>query len=492
MQRFVPLTGSLTDNAPGYNIVSEDVAEAALGPLCWKCSGTGSVTKKVSLVECKVCSGRKRLPVKSDVQKAKTTPGMITRQTLPPGWEPKGPRCVYGSTPADELPSDLSLQDGEQMCVFVGNWRIIQRKGGHRWTTDDIVTGWVAGKLSRDSAPSASVQHTLDLGCGNGSVLLMVAWQYPEAQCFGMDARSEAVGLARRSIKYNVGDEPDGCCRVKVINQDFRTLIPKEDLLDDCIEGVSKLSMSKKDSHAVLPEEFGLPASSKFDLVTGTPPYFQVDFEVSKSSPRVKTTISSAKIGGSEDTNETNPATAAVSPSDGPTVGHAAAPGVTVEKAIIRQSGMPTCKESAPARCEFRGGIEAYCAAAAATLAPEGVFVVCENYANHDRALQAARDTSLRVISIQRVIGKEGKPPLFCVYTMVHAAAEDSAEGIASKDPSVHSTPTATSSSRHISEYHYEEDLVVRDKNGAWTLQYAQLLKDMSYPVASLHPNGTY
>ena len=307
-----------------------------------------------------------------------------------------------------------------------------------------------------------------------------------------MEARSEAVGLARRSIKYNVGNEPDGSCRVKVINQDFRTLIPKVDLLDDCIEGVSKLSMSKKDAHAILPEEFGLPASSKFDLVTGTPPYFQVDFEVTKSSPRAKTAIRSAKVGGSEDTNETNPATAVVLPSEEPTAGHAAAPGVTVEKAIIRQGGMPTCKESAPARCEFRGGIEAYCAAAAATLAPEGVFVVCENFANHDRALQAALDASLRVISIQRVIGKEGKPPLFCVYTMVHTAAEESSVGFVSKDPSVHTTTTATSSSSHVSAYHYEEDLVVRDKNGAWTLQYAQLLKDMSYPVASLHPNGTY
>jgi len=148
MQRFVPLASSLTDNAPGYNIISTDVAEAELGPLCWKCSGTGSVTKKVSLVECKVCRGKKRLPVKSDVQRAKSVPGVITRQTLPPGWVPKGPRCFHGATPADELPTDLSLQDGEQMCVFVGDWRILQRKGGHRRTTDDIVTGWVAGKQS--------------------------------------------------------------------------------------------------------------------------------------------------------------------------------------------------------------------------------------------------------------------------------------------------------------------------------------------------------
>jgi len=306
-----------------------------------------------------------------------------------------------------------------------------------------------------------------------------------------MEARSEAVGLARRSIKYNVGGDPDGDCRVKVINQDFRTLIPEADQLQDSSEEVAKLSIgeddtppNEKDSHRILLEVFGLHPGSKFDLVTGTPPYFQVDFELTKSSARENPVKPSVKVGGSEGRGKANPATA-VSPSEEPTGGHAAVPGVTVEKAIIRQGGMPTCKESAPARCEFRGGIEAYCAAAAATLAPEGVFVVCENFANHDRALQAARDASLQVISIQRVIGKEGKLPLFCVYTMVHATSAD-----AVKNPST--TTAAATYSSSVSEYHYEEDLVVRDKNGAWTLQYAQLLKDMSYPVASLHPNGTY
>jgi tRNA1(Val) A37 N6-methylase TrmN6 len=141
----------------------------------------------------------------------------------------------------------------------------------------------------------------------------------------------------------------------------------------------------------------------------------------------------------------------------------------TVIGALIRQGGMPTCKESAPARCEFRGGIEAYCAAAKAVLAEDGHFVVCENWANHDRALAAAPAAGLVVTSVLRVVGKEGKPPLFCVYTMKHASPE--LGGI---------------------KVIYEPELVVRDANGAWTLQYTEVLHDMSYPVASLHPSGAY
>ena len=501
MLRFVPVAGSLSDNAPGYDDPAHQFTDDSLGPICWKCSGTGSVSKKLLVLECKVCNGSKRLPVKSDVQRAKKVPGSKTKQTLPPGWAPTGPHCFHGATPVEELPVELMLQDGEQMCVFVGDWRIIQRKGGHRWTTDDIVTAWVAGKLSDRGV----VRNTLDLGCGNGSVLMMVAWQYPHAMCFGMEARSEAVGLARRSIQYNVGTNADGTCRVTVANRDFRELIPDTDLRDRsgvgvAVKGSSTGELCAEKERGVLSETFGLPDGVLMDLVTGTPPYFQVDFALKKpaapSSTSAPATVSDA-----------NAAPAPASVADSEKVGADKPSGDStgpVERALIRQGGMPTCKESAPARCEFRGGIEAYCAAAAATMAPHGVFVVCENFANHERALVAARNASLDVVSIQRVLGKEGKPPLFCVYTMVHAA-DDVVSGVGeSKAGEVSSVSSVADGVRRASvstpknitntsyQHHYEEDLVVRDLNGAWTPQYAQLLRDMSYPVASLHPNGSY
>ena len=49
----------------------------------------------------------------------------------------------------------------------------------------------------------SSVRHHLDLGCGIGSVLLMVSWGLPEVQSLGVEAQEVSVGMARRSIKYN-------------------------------------------------------------------------------------------------------------------------------------------------------------------------------------------------------------------------------------------------------------------------------------------------
>ncbi|KAJ1411412.1 hypothetical protein B484DRAFT_423045, partial [Ochromonadaceae sp. CCMP2298] len=169
---------------------------------------------------------------------------------------------------------------GQQLCVLVGDWRIFQRVGGHRWTTDDLVTAWVAGRAYRayriagsmkeaaagvgvegagtaaEKQPGAEAAATsettatpssppspriLDLGCGNGSILLMLAWHFPDSPAVGVEARGEAVGLARRSVEYNcgggvegVGGEGvdgagggDGCgagTRVQVRHMDFRSL----------------------------------------------------------------------------------------------------------------------------------------------------------------------------------------------------------------------------------------------------------------------------
>lgn len=49
-------------------------------------------------------------------------------------------------------------------------------------------------KTKQKPHPHKSVwnpKRLLDLGCGNGSVLMMNAWQYPEAECVGIEARKE-------------------------------------------------------------------------------------------------------------------------------------------------------------------------------------------------------------------------------------------------------------------------------------------------------------
>lgn len=119
--------------------------------------------------------------------------------------------------------------DDEDLSCLTGEWRIFQRRDGHRWSLDDLVTAWVASRAFGDQSPSS----VLDLGCGIGSVLLMMAWRYPSARCVGIEAQALSVEMARRSIEWNrVGDR----CEAKLGD------------LRDLSEG-------------------------SFDLVTATPPY---------------------------------------------------------------------------------------------------------------------------------------------------------------------------------------------------------------------------
>ncbi|EFC38368.1 predicted protein [Naegleria gruberi] len=318
---FVPLSLSLSDDAPDDEIPP-----------------------------CKVCKGMKRLKIKKQLLEAKSRMGEITQVSIPSDWNK-----IVGLGDEQEGSSydnvehlnqvlltqeELQPKEGEQLCGLVGGWRIFQKKGGHRWTTDDIVTAWAActavktilpliRKFNRENQPSSSsssstdisieeedadikwedlISNYLDIGCGNGSVLMMVARNMPlTTKCIGVEARSEAVSLARRSIAFNCGLDST---RIQVRNRDFREIN-------------SNTMMN------VLPEGSGF-----FDLVTGTPPYFRVNFKHNSNK---------------------------------------------VEEALIRQGGMPSNKDSCPARCEFRGGIEAYCQAASVAMKPmSGVFVMID------------------------------------------------------------------------------------------------------------------
>jgi tRNA1(Val) A37 N6-methylase TrmN6 len=121
---------------------------------------------------------------------------------------------------------------GEDLCYLSGDWRILQRRDGHRWSLDDLVTAWFA-TLHVPPSPS----RILDLGCGIGSVLLMLAWRYPQATVLGVEVQDVSVDLARRSIAWNGAEQ-----RCHVLRADFR---------DPAL----------------------LDALGTFDVVTGTPPY---------------------------------------------------------------------------------------------------------------------------------------------------------------------------------------------------------------------------
>ncbi|TMB48485.1 MAG: methyltransferase domain-containing protein, partial [Deltaproteobacteria bacterium] len=71
-----------------------------------------------------------------------------------------------------------------------------------------------------------------------------------------------------------------------------------------------------------------------------------------------------------------------------------------------------------PAHLELRGGIEAYCLAAARWLAPGGRFVTCAATAQLRRVSEAATAAGLRVTRRLEVIPRAGKAALFSVHVM--------------------------------------------------------------------------
>jgi tRNA1(Val) A37 N6-methylase TrmN6 len=167
---------------------------------------------------------------------------------------------------------------GEQLCNLVGDWRILQRVGSHRWTTDDIVTAHVAiqeivqQRINNSDSNKTCLKY-LDLGCGNGSVLQMTSWGLIDKfdfQAFGIEARLEAVLLARRSLSFNIGKDQVGD-KISVIHGDFRDLEEYPSLASG-----DQGRENHNDFGQV--QEFHRVKEGKFDLVTGTPPYFQVDF----------------------------------------------------------------------------------------------------------------------------------------------------------------------------------------------------------------------
>jgi tRNA1(Val) A37 N6-methylase TrmN6 len=147
----------------------------------------------------------------------------------PPGWVAKGPppRGACGRP-------ELAPKEGEVLSFLSGDWRIFQRKDGHRWSLDDFMTAAVAIEEGR---ALGRVQSACDLGCGIGSVLMFVAWGFPDARAVGVEAQALSASMARRSLAYNGADD--------------RVVVRDGDLRDAAL----------------------FPEGATFDLVTGTPPY---------------------------------------------------------------------------------------------------------------------------------------------------------------------------------------------------------------------------
>ncbi len=153
-----------------------------------------------------------------------------SRIVRPSGWIAPGPQPRGAAGEPDLVPSEE-----EDLSFLTGDFRIFQRRIGHRWSMDDFVTADVA---LQEAAALGNVQDALDLGCGVGSVLMMVAWGLPDARLLGVEAQEVSMAMARRSVRYN---GIAGRCEVR---------------------------------HGDLRDASVIEAGRTFRLVTGTPPYF--------------------------------------------------------------------------------------------------------------------------------------------------------------------------------------------------------------------------
>lgn len=128
----------------------------------------------------------------------------------------------------------------EQSVALTRDFRLIQKRRGHRYSVDDMIVAHLAGTYFASSGRPAP-REVLDLGCGLGSVLLISAWAFPEATLIGLEALEEHVSYAQRNISLN------GCGhRARVVAGDLR-------------------------DHSLV------SSLGRFALVTGSPPYFAKD-----------------------------------------------------------------------------------------------------------------------------------------------------------------------------------------------------------------------
>jgi tRNA1(Val) A37 N6-methylase TrmN6 len=211
-------------------------------------------------------------------------------------------------------PLDLWVRPDEQCVALTATFRLLQRYRGHRYSVDDMLVAHLAGSRGGDPA------RVLDLGCGLASVLLMLAWRFPSAHFDGVEAQPAHVALAHRNVLLN------GCeDRVRILAGDLRD-----------------------EEVAVEPRGY--------DLVTGTPPYFD---------PRAAT----------------------------------------------------VCKDPqrAHAQWELRGGIEVYARAAARALADEGLFITCAA-ADNERTNAALVGAGLHPAWHRDVLPKPSRLPFLALW----------------------------------------------------------------------------
>ena len=95
--------------------------------------------------------------------------------------------------------------------ILHGRLRVFQNKKGYRFTLDSLLLAhFVALK------PRARV---IDLGCGNGIILLIAAKRFPHIHGVGLEIQEKLAALARKNAQFNDLDD-----RLEIVSGDARNI----------------------------------------------------------------------------------------------------------------------------------------------------------------------------------------------------------------------------------------------------------------------------
>jgi tRNA1Val (adenine37-N6)-methyltransferase len=125
------------------------------------------------------------------------------------------------------------------------DWSIFQLRKGHRFSTDDMLTAWMAWRFNPGG------KECLDLGSGLGTVGLLTLYKMsPAAQLTMVEVQEISYSLACRTVNLNA-------------------LQGRVELFHDDLRGAAVLSSGRK-----------------WDQITGSPPYFTVGTALMSPHPQ--------------------------------------------------------------------------------------------------------------------------------------------------------------------------------------------------------------
>lgn len=108
-----------------------------------------------------------------------------------------GPAAASASTAESPAEAAIAVGADETLDRLSATLRILQRRRGHRATSDDVLLAFAATR----AMPTA--RRVLDLGTGKGTVALLICRALPTAQIIGVEAFAASHDLALRNAALN-------------------------------------------------------------------------------------------------------------------------------------------------------------------------------------------------------------------------------------------------------------------------------------------------